>query len=288
MARTSVDDPDSTLRVSDAEAAVRSRLERSRGLLLCLDFDGTLTPIAASPMDPQITRANAKELRTLSAHPATRIAIISGRALADLPSRVGIPNLAYAGNHGLELFDGAGVTVHPEAARQVPAIQWAASQLESTLANVPGAFVENKRLSVTVHYRQVPPERVPDVIAAVDATEGVAADRFGNGTATPFRIAPGKQSVEIRPAVEWDKGDAVNLLQGRVPDDWVTVYVGDDTTDEDAFAVLGPTDVDVFVGTGETTATYRLPDQDAVAPFLTRLAHHVRSLFTEPMGCTGR
>jgi len=260
--------PSSQMLVSEAKPALRARLERSEGLLLCLDFDGTLAPIADSPTTPTITSANERALQTLRAQPQVRLAIISGRELSDLVSRVAIPGIAYAGNHGLELADGHGVTVHPVAERQAPSIQRAATILETRTAPIPGATVENKGLSLTLHYRQVPPDRVPHVERAVESLMHAPLEQSGDGATGQFRIVPGKQSIEIRPAVDWDKGKAVTELQRRVPDDWLTAYVGDDTTDEDAFEVLGPGDLDVFVGTDETTATYRIPDQREVASFL--------------------
>ncbi len=264
--------PPSQTLVSEAKPALRARLEQRGGLLLCLDFDGTLAPIADSPETPTITPANERALQLLRAHPKSRIAIISGRELSDLGSRVGIPEITYAGNHGLELDAGDGVVVHPIAARQKPAIQRAATILDTRTAAIPGAKVENKGLSLTLHYRQVPSARVPEIERAVESLTAQSLGRSQDGPNDQFRIVPGKQSIEIRPAVDWDKGKAVMELQRRVPDNWLTGYVGDDTTDEDAFAVLDPPDLDVFVGTDETTATYRIPRQQDVAGFLEWIA----------------
>lgn len=260
--------PPSQTLVSEAKPALRARLEQSGGLLLCLDFDGTLAPIAESPSTPTITPENERALTWLKSHPRTRIAIISGRELADLVPRVGIPDIAYAGNHGLELDTGDGVVVHPVAARQKPAIQRAAAVLEDRTADIPGAVVENKGLSLTLHYRQVPESLKPEIDRAVEALRRDARGSRSDDLSNPFRIVPGKQSIEIRPAVDWDKGKAVVELQSRVPNDWLAAYIGDDTTDEDAFEVLGQADMDVYVGTDETTARYRIPTQHEVAPFL--------------------
>jgi trehalose 6-phosphate phosphatase len=262
--------------VMAAKPALRARLEPSGGLLVCLDFDGTLAPIAESPSTPRITQANDRAVRALSARPDTRVAIISGRALDDLVPRVGIDDVVYAGNHGLELSVGDEVVVHPAAAQQVPTIQRAREILEQRTAAVPGAHVENKRLSLTLHYRQVPANRVPEIERAVESFEDVPWDGHSAEGTVPFRIVSGKQSMEIRPDVDWDKGAAVTDLQRRVPVDWRTAYVGDDTTDEDAFQVLDEADFDVFVGTDRTAARYRIPEQEQVAPFLSWL-HRVLS-----------
>lgn len=232
----------------------------STRLLLCLDFDGTLTPIAASPDEPTITDRNYRAVQSLSAHPQTQVAIISGRAIPDLKPRVGVSGITYAGNHGLELCERGHRVTHPGAAAQIPVIQRLITDLRAALSETEGTFVENKRLSATVHYRQAAPDQKPAIrhlVKSVITTE-----------TAPVRLVSGKESIEIRPAVEWDKGTAVGSLESRLSGDCQTVYIGDDTTDEDAFDVLGPDDIDVFVGTGPTTATYRLSTPQAVASFL--------------------
>lgn len=244
-------------------------------MLVCLDFDGTLAPIAESPAEPTITPENERAVRLLSDNPSIRVGIISGRELSDLTDRVGITDLVYAGNHGLEMMDGADRVVNPDAAQRRPAIQWAARTLEERTAEVPGATIENKGLSLTVHYRQVPSARKSEVKRAVESLTGPDEDIPDGIDADEFRLVPGKQSIEIRPAVEWDKGMAVRELVDDSPSDWRAAYIGDDTTDEDAFQVLGPEDIDVFVGSGETTATYRIRDQSEVAPFLEWIAETV-------------
>ncbi len=94
---------------------VRARVENACGLLLFLDFDGTLAPIVAEPMLAVLPGATRQVLNDLAAHNTIAIAIISGRAVGDVKGRVGLPNLIYAGNHGLEI-EGRGLAFeHPEA-----------------------------------------------------------------------------------------------------------------------------------------------------------------------------
>lgn len=245
---------------STLTTALESALAESAGLLVCLDFDGTLTPIAETPTEPRITEANFHAIRTLSADPRARVAIISGRAIADLQPRVGIPDLVYAGNHGLEFARPGGTDIHPDAAKLEPAIQRVCSALNGQLAAVPGVIVENKGLTLTVHYRQVPEHRQSAVRRVVDAVTEPESDQL--------RVVPGKASIEIRPAVDWDKGDTVAALMAELPANWRTLYIGDDTTDEDAFAVLGPDDLDIFVGSGPTPASYQVADHREVASLL--------------------
>lgn len=245
--------------VSVAADAIAEQLTSHEGVLVGLDFDGTLAPISPSPETPTITPRNERALRALRARQNVHVAVVSGRALADLRRRVGIDDVVYAGNHGLELADDQGVHVHSTAQARQPAVRRARETVAATLDGVPGWHIEDKRLTATLHYRHVPDRYRPQVSAAVD---------LAGGNDTLVDVVHGKQSVELRPAIDWDKGALLGLLAARRPSTWVTVYVGDDTTDEDAFRALRSTDVGVFVGDGETAAAYRLPTQGDVAPFL--------------------
>jgi trehalose 6-phosphate phosphatase len=251
-----------------AAVEMATRLAGADGLLVGLDFDGTLAPIAADPAAPTIDPACRRAVERLASHPRASVAVVSGRALDDLRHRVGLPGLVYAGNHGLELDEGGVEVVHPVAARQRPAIRRVLDLVAEGLIGVPGWEIEDKGPTAAVHVRRTPPRRVDavreTVLSAVRAVDG------------DLRVSTGKQVFEIRPAVDWDKGAAIRRLAAHVPDAWRTVYVGDDTTDEDAFRAVRPDGVGVLVGSRDSTASAsRLPDQTTVAPFLTWLTERV-------------
>lgn len=245
-----------------------ARLAAADGLLVGLDFDGTLAPIAADPAAPTIDPACRRALERLARHPRAAVAVISGRALDDLRPRVGLEGLVYAGNHGLELDEGGVEVVHPVAARQRPAVRRALDRVADALVAVPGWEIEDKGATAAVHVRRTPPGQVETVREAVlSAVRSVDAD---------LRVSTGKQVFEIRPAIDWDKGATIRHLAADLPDAWRTVYVGDDTTDEDAFRAVRPDGVGVLVGSRDSTAAAsRLPDQTTVAPFLTWLTERV-------------
>lgn len=239
------------------------------GLLVALDFDGTLVPLANDPTVPTITGPCRRALRSIVTHPQARAAVISGREQADLRDRVGLPGVVYAGNHGLQLSWEGHDVVHPLAARYRPSIEHAGDWLASVLADVPGCLIEHKGLTVTIHVRETPTAWIDRVRSAVARAARDAAGRV--------RVTSGKQVFELRPAVAWDKGSVIAELSGRVPDGWQTVYVGDDRTDEDGFRALGEDGTGVLVGRRTSTeATYRLPNQAAVAPFLHELVAWLR------------
>lgn len=250
------------------DAAVSELVDRSRGhegVVLGLDFDGTLAPIHDDPETPHITMACRAALSRFIVAPAVRVAVISGRSLEDLRPRIGLGGVIYGGNHGLELDWHGQHVVHPLAARRRPVVDRVAERLADSLSGVPGVLVEPKGLSLTVHVRKVPPAYRETVRSRVEATVA----ELGAG----LTLASGKQVIEARPAIDWDKGTAMDAISTLVGDDWVPVYIGDDETDEDAFEAVRSDGVGVLVGRPRpTAAAYRLDHQAAVAPFLDRLA----------------
>jgi len=242
-----------------------------------LDYDGTLTPIVERPEDAVLSEAMRRVLERLAER--FPVAVVSGRGRPDVEARVGLHGIYYAGSHGFDIAGPSGADVTFEAAAEtVPVIEQVTRTLEEDLAGIPGAQVEPKRFTVAVHYRRVAPEDVERVETIVDRQ--VAAH-------PELRKAGGKKVWEIRPAIDWDKGRAVQWLlaviaraRGLTPGTILPVYLGDDETDEDAFRALArhtPPGVGVLVAqaaaesTQATAATYRLDDPDAVRRFLEAL-----------------
>lgn len=201
--------------------------------LLLLDFDGTLVPIARQPGAARLTRQTRQVLRTLAADPQIDLGFVSGRALADLRWRVGIRRAYYVGNHGLELR-GRGVSfVHPQALRHRRALGRLAVSLRQALRRVPGALVEWKGLTISVHWRNV--SRVDEPAFRSALRRRLQPLRREQAV----RTCSGKRVIEIRPPLDWDKGDAVEWLWKRAGScAGCLVYVGDDRTDEDAFRAV--------------------------------------------------
>ena len=253
--------------VDDRRAALADRFADAPGALLCLDFDGTLAPIVEEPDEAAMAGDCRAVVGELANEPDVDVAVISGRAIDDLRGRVDVDGVVYAGNHGLELQRHEQTEVVPEADEQRDAIDDVCEAIEANVESVPGAVVEHKGVTATVHYRQVPDDRVDDVVDAVEeAVEDVAAEMDDH---VPFEVLEGKQIREIRPRVEWDKGRVVELLAEDVPDDWEVVYVGDDTTDEDAFEVVEPQGLGVLVGDdADTAASVRVEAQSDVCDVL--------------------
>ncbi|MYC31710.1 MAG: trehalose-phosphatase [Chloroflexi bacterium] len=239
------------------------------GTLLLLDFDGTLSDIAPRPEDATLRPGNADLLESLNRKPGSTVGILSGRSLDDVRRRVGVPGLEYGGNHGLEIAGPHLQYRHPHAAAAIAQFAELAALLDASLAAIPGARVENKTLTLTVHYRQTPAEHHARVGAIVnDAAEPAIAA----GTA---RITTAKAAIELRPSIDWNKGRALELIRSRLAPDAFPIYIGDDATDEDAFgAAQAAGGFGIFVGPSDsaTRAGYRLDSPAAVTDALAELA----------------
>jgi trehalose 6-phosphate phosphatase len=208
----------------------RAGWEASGSLVVLLDFDGTLAPIVQRPELAAIPTPTRAALERLRARPGVEIAVVSGRGLADVRARADLGAILYAGNHGMEIAGPGVLRVHPEAEAARPLLDRAAQAIEEGLCGIEGAFLEDKGLTLSVHYR-LAPERAAEVHAIVE--RAVHGERDLHATT-------GKRVVEVRPRVDWDKGKAVLFLleQIRPPAGAPVLYLGDDTTDEDAFLAL--------------------------------------------------
>lgn len=237
--------------------------------LICLDFDGTLSEIVADPDAATLVDGAADALGQLAKQ--CPVAILSGRDLADVRDRVGVPGLWYAGSHGFELSapDGSHHQ-HDAAIDAVAVLEEAAADLRAELSQVPGVRVEHKRFAVAVHYRNAAAERVAEAIAAVHR----------QGHRRGLRVTGGRKVVELRPDVDWDKGTALAWIRDRIGQTGrvLPIYIGDDLTDEDAFDAVRFSGVGIVVRHDEdgdlaTAAGYTLRNPADVRDFARRGAN---------------
>jgi trehalose 6-phosphate phosphatase len=249
-------------------AAWRAAWRATGCLVLLLDFDGTLAPIVDRPEDAAALPEARDAVRLLAGRGDVRVAVISGRGLADVRGRLELEGADYAGNHGMEI-EGPGLSeVHPEARAARPRLDSAAAAVRPLVEEVPGALLEDKGLTLSVHYRMADAQAAARlrerVRAAVEPLEGL-------------RLTEGKMVLEIRPRVEWHKGRAVRFLLDRIrPQQGSPIlYLGDDTTDEDAFRELEGRGEGVLVAEvlpEATAARSWLRDPAEVAELLGELA----------------
>lgn len=239
---------------------IHAAVNRADQVLVALDYDGTLAPIVDDPRDAAIPPATRLALAKVAAADRCTLAIVSGRSLCDLKSRIDL-DAVLAGNHGLEI-EGRGISFVHEGAQLVsPIVAELCWELERRFQCIRGAMVECKQHTATVHFRQVPSELRSWIRATVAATIRPARHLL--------YVAPALQALEIRPRIAWNKGSVVRLLLGTMrAGSPALVCAGDDRTDEDMFGIL-PGEISVKIGApAQTRARYCLRTPLELCSFL--------------------
>jgi len=242
-------------------------IARRRGILLCLDYDGTLseiTPAAASARPVEGIRASIE--RIASASKQARVAIVSGRRIEEVRRLLGIDSgILFSGVHGLEFTDANGeASFVSEVEESAPELERVRQWLLGHLPDSRGFWIEDKVAAVGLHYRQA------DASEAAELRERFS--EFVSVNAPRLKLVQLKMIDEAMPRCA-TKARAVELLKARMPRGFATIYCGDDSTDEDAFAALGDDDVSVLIGAPRVTrAVYSLPDPKALSVELSQLA----------------
>jgi len=242
-------------------------------VLLLSDYDGTLTPIVSRPEEAVLAPEAREQLCTLAKNPAFSVGIISGRSLTEIKTMVGINGIYYAGNHGLEI-DGPGLSfVSPVAEAAQAEIKELVRRLSAKLDNIEGVIIEDKGLSLSVHYRLV---KKGEETRVAEIFQQITSPLLREGK---IRVTSGKKVWEARPPIDWHKGNAVETIRRKIEEllkleQVLTIYLGDDTTDEDAFMVVQhPQGWSIFVGeeNSASSAEYFLSSTVEVMVFLSRL-----------------
>ena len=235
--------------LSRASRPILTRLAQER-TLCAFDFDGTLSPIVEHPDRAGMRARTRKSLVRLAAlYPCI---VISGRGRRDLLGKLrGVPVARVIGNHGAETGTGSS-----DSRGEIE--RWMAA-LERDLPPLPGVWVEDKGLSVAVHYRQ-------STRKAEARRRILTATRNLNHA----RVFGGKQVVNLALNRAPDKGAALATERERLGCDWV-LYVGDDENDEEAFALDGNIVAVRFGRKQRSHARYYLRTQAEIDPLLERM-----------------
>lgn len=243
----------------------------NRHTCLFIDYDGTLTPIAEHPDKAVICQGMRNILRDLSTKPGCSIGIISGRSLKDIKSMVGLEGIIYVGNHGLEI-EGPKIKFKSQiSSRLASIIRNLKEELTDKLSGIKGIFVEDKNVTLSVHYRLATRS---GYLSARKIIEEVIRPLSARNK---IKVSYGKKVTEIRPPVQWNKGKVVAWLLARqtfILGDYpiMPVYLGDDATDEDAFAMLKNKGLTIYIGRPKKSqARYYLKDTREVFEFLKKI-----------------
>ena len=246
------------------QAEVKRRLI-DKFIFLFLDYDGTLARIADRPEQADLPAQTRELLKELRDYARCKIAIISGRGLEDIKGRIGLEGIIYAGNHGLEIEGPKIKFKSPVSSSYIRLSREIKDNLERKISRVPGAFIEDKGLTLSLHYRQADKRDIPFLKAGLDEVVRAYSAK------DKIRVKAGKMVFEVRPPVRWDKGKVVLWLLARQrfalkeKVEVVPLYIGDDVTDEDAFRALGDKGITVRVGELEDSrAEYYLKNTDEV------------------------
>lgn len=229
---------------------------------LFLDYDGTLIPPGGGPEDSE--RATAILEKLSKKYP---VAVVSGRRLSNLVKDVGVRGIASAGNHGFEIFheDFSMVFDAGQEAREWLGIL--KGRFLAVASKYPWSQVEDKGLSITVHYGWMDKTKIPSLRADIKEASREAVDTGA------IRLRNSKMALEVQPNADWDKGRAVLwILERPLFRDTLPIYIGDDQSDRYACKALKGRGVTVYVGGVVEEAAFYLKNQAEVIAFLDLLA----------------
>jgi len=235
---------------------LKSIFSSQNNIVFFLDYDGTLTPIVDRPELAVISDAMKNVVRKIADKFTT--AIVSGRMREDVENLVGIKGLFYAGSHGFDIL-GRGISmVQSKAKETMPIVNKVINQLKNEIGAIEGVIIEEKKFSVAVHYRLVKEQYLSKISEAVQRIVGENS---------VLRMMSGKKVYEILPAIDWNKGKAVRWIMqalGLTWEDSSVIYIGDDTTDEDAFRAVRSRGVGILVSSvpRESSADFQLSSPD--------------------------
>lgn len=235
----------------------------SKRTFIFLDYDGTLTPIVNNPSDAHLSSKTKQLLRTLSERKNTILSIVSGRTLDDLKNRVGINTIHYAGIHGRQSLFSSPPT---EPSLLLKSIKQHVEALKTTY---PDILLEDKHLSVSLHYRNVPPQATPSLLKEIEKIHSSFTKEHS------LVVQNGKKVVEFFENSQWNKGSYITKFlashNASIEHDAI-IYIGDDTTDEDAFVHL-PDALTISVGKKQSNARFWIDSVEEVTNFLTFVAN---------------
>jgi len=248
-------------------------IARSQRIYLFLDYDGTLTPIRKQPSSAVLSGSMKNLLSELNTRQNIKVIIVTGRSYKNVKKLSGLKNIPVASNHGFHINSEKINWRHPAIKNILPVLQDVTLLLRKSLKQFPSALIEDKGITVSVHYRNV-----ENKFATLIKEIVIKAVKPYSGK---LKITYGKKVLEIRPAVEWNKGLAVlKILKlfGLKTSNSIMFYIGDDTTDEDAFKILRNMAITIRVGNSSVTkAKYNVKNTKEVQSIL----RIINSIFKE-------
>jgi len=255
---------------------IAQKIREKNSVFLALDYDGVLAPIAPQPVQALLPPATRELLKELVKSPRIRVAVISGRAVDDVRNHLGVPQIIYAGNHGIEIDLNGVQEPHVGEDNRSSLIEMR-SELQTLFAEFPGVLLEDKGFGICVHYREVNPTDLPGF-----------KERFSHWAKNlppSLKIADAKMVYEVRPKSAWNKGDAVWHIWQATGPSALPICLGDDLTDEDGFRTLLGRGINIYVGEERHSyAEYIIRAQTEVGDFLRLLTNELKAAPGEKTG----
>ncbi|KAL9253135.1 putative trehalose-phosphate phosphatase H [Drosera capensis] len=250
---------------------------KGKQIAMFLDYDGTLSPIVDDPDRAFISDTMRRAVRNVATHFPT--AIVTGRCRDKVYDFVRLAELYYAGSHGMDIkgpakgskyIKGSQTVFFQPAGEFLPMIDEVYKVLQEKTRSILGAYVENNKFCVSVHFRRVDEKKWSGLANVV---------RLVLKEYPKLQLNQGRKVLEIRPIIKWDKGKALEFLLESLGfancTDVFPIYIGDDRTDEDAFKVLRDRGQGIGIVVSKvpkpTLASYRLREPSEVMDFLQRL-----------------
>jgi trehalose-phosphatase len=258
------------MRIGEDLEMLTAAYHQGRTIALLFDFDGTLAPLVTHPDLAACSKAMEELLVSLAGLPRVIVGVLSGRTLENLKTKICLPKLVYGGTFGLELELPQGVREHPDARRYAPVVTAAKGVIERVIQDFPGAWIEEKPLAFTVHYRQVNREEVAFLQQCVEAKLG----SFGGVVVS----VDGSMAIEALPDVGWDKGEALHTILDEDGRDAIPLYAGNDDNDAGAMqAALERGGLAIGIGpAAPPLASRMLPDTQALEELIGELLNGLR------------
>ena len=254
------------LKFSKHIESIERRCMRKGSVLLLFDFDGTLSPIVAHPDMAKLLPGWRERLKNLKKNSKITLGIVTGRSIKSIRKRIAIPGVIIASDHGCEVWRGTrlGVRYAGENCRYLKEL---AREAKEEFGVISGIVIEEKKYSMAIHYRMVDSRIKTSVKKRAEKLTEEYCDLYG------WEKMHGKQLIEIRLPDSWHKGDAVKWIQKNYAPKAISVYVGDDTTDEDAFKAIGRNGITIRVGRKKSSAAaYYVDSVEDMATWLDRMA----------------
>lgn len=219
---------------------VKTQIKKNDSFLL-LDYDGTLTPLRKTPDEAILAVRTRRLIEAISKLDNCKVTLVSGRSVKDLKQLAQFKNVTYIGNHGFETQDekyNSNVSLH----KDIRYALWNThKRLCESLCDIKGIIIENKKFTISVHYRMVSPIQFPRIRNTV---QEIMRECARNDQLSLFDE---KNTIDIRPTGGWNKGWAAKKVLSKYSN-FIPICIGDDITDEDMFEAFKGIGINIRVG----------------------------------------